>query len=177
MRVIVRHTSYYDWVAVPPDTKVTPADVAAGLAKPDTRGLGFLMRVTKKAEAPEGTYTMVHVREDDIIHKILNSMHPNQGRLPIGRKEALAQLLAANVMPNHAHPKHVTGFEVEDDGPDEKLFRSIVEPLTKVARGGTNEMVVDPDDLDRLVGLYTEAPKPEHHVAHLRAKFGVKEAS
>jgi hypothetical protein len=173
MRVVVHHHSYYDWEPVPPDVRVTPEDLASGHAKPDARGMGFLMRVTKKAP-PEGTHTLVTVREDDIIHKMMHNLHPAQGRVTVTRREALAQLLVSQVMPNHAHPKHITDFEVEDDGPNEELFHQIVEPFLTIQRGGTNEMVLDEEDFDDLLDKYMETASPKEHVEHLHVKFGTK---
>lgn len=171
MRVLVEHGKFYDFVPLEPgDPEPKPEDIAAGHIRPNARGSGFLKKVTRIAAG--GTQTMVHIPEDAIVHKMLDNLHPTNGRATITRKEAVAQILQRNSLPNHMHPKWITNFVVEDDGPDEATFRRVAEPFAKLRRGGTDEMVVE--DFDGLLAAYLEPAKPADHKAHLHGRFGLK---
>jgi hypothetical protein len=170
MRVVAQVKSFYDWESVPSDVVVTPQDIKAGRVKPAMNS-GYLMRVTKKTPSE----TTVCISEETIVQRIIHEMMPNQGCVPHSRKEAVGQILARQVMPEHAHPKFITQFRVDtDDGPDEKLFMSLVEPFTKVMHDKSGQPGISPDDLETLRVMYMEPTTPKDHVDHLHAKFNVK---
>jgi hypothetical protein len=178
MRVHVELSHFYDRVPVPPDVKVTDADLASGRVIVGRDG-GRLMKITREAFIKPKHECFVALSERDIVNKIVHAyLPPPQGTgTKIDRKEAVARILAEHVMPDQAHPKHMLGFTVEDDGPDEKLFRAEVEPLTKIASDRTGDPIVDPADFDALLAGYMSPATSDHHVAQLHAKFGVKRAS
>ncbi len=171
MRVTVQVSAYYDWERVPADVEVTPKDIKAGRVKPAANG-GHLMRVKKSAD----TYTQCQIAEHTIIARIIHEMMPAQGCVPHSRKEAVAQILARNVMPDHAHPTFIRGFEVEDDGPDEKLFLELIEPYTKATHDASGQPLIPPESVQDLLGRYMEKVPPQEHVDHLHAKFNVKKS-
>jgi len=175
MRVHVELSHFYDQSPVPPDVKVTAADLAAGRVKVGRDGR-YTMRVVRETFIKPKHECMVTVAERDVVNKLVHAyLPPPQGTgTKITRKEAVARLLAEHVMPEHAHPKHMLGFTVEDDGPDEAFFRAEVEPLTKIVSERTGDPIVDPKDFDELLSLYLSPAPATDHVEHLHAKFGVK---
>jgi hypothetical protein len=171
MRVVTQISSFYDWEPVPADVKVTPQDIKAGRVKPSANG-GYLMRVTRKHPTENTTL----ISEETIIRRIIHEMMPNQGCVPHSRTEAIGQIMARQVMPDQAHPKFMTGFQIDDDGPDEKLFLALVTPYTKVTHEQSGRLLIDPEDVPMLLAKYMEKTTPQNHVDHLCAKFSVKKA-
>jgi len=169
MRVTVQVSAYYDWERVPPDVEVTPKDVKSGRVKPAANG-GYLMRVKKVAD----TYTQACLSESTIIARIIHEMMPLQGCVPHSRKDAIGQLLARNIMPDHAHPGFMKGFTVEDDGPDEALFHSMIAPFTTATHEASGQLLIPPEAVQDLLAGYMEKVTPQEHVDHLHVKFNVK---
>ena len=170
MRVTTKLTAFYDWQKVPPEVEVTADDVSSGAVKPAANG-GYLARCTVKMDTHNDTY----ISEESIIARIIHEMMPNQGCVPHSRKEAVAQILARQVMPDQAHPKFMSGFEVHDDGgPDEALFNKMVEPYTKSLHKKSGKLLIDPEDLANLKALYLEKVSVQEHVEGLHKKFNVK---
>lgn len=170
MRVTVQVSAYYDWEKVEQDVVVTEKDVKSGRVKPAANG-GYLMRVKKTAD----TYTQCFITESTIIARIIHEMMPLQGCVPHSRKEAIGQLLARNIMPDHAHPSFMRGFTVEDDGPDEKLFHDMVAPYQAAVHEASGQPLLPSDEsFSELLAAYMEKVTPQEHVDHLHAKFNVK---
>lgn len=110
MRITVHLSACYDWVPVPPDVVVAPADVAAGLAKVGARG-EHLMRVPKKGD----THTTILLPEQQILAKILHEkLRPGGGRI-LSRKEAVEQYVAEHCLATETQRPWIKGFEVHDD--------------------------------------------------------------
>lgn len=168
MRIVVDVKSFYDWAPVPADVQVTPKDIAAGRVKPDARGVSHLMRVTRRI----ASQTTVLPSEGQIIRRVIHHLMPNQGGVALSRKEALADHVN-QVMVEQASPKHMTSFTVEDDGPDEKLLREMLEPYTTALHDRSGDPLVDPARIAEIVAKYLEPAKADDHVDHLHAKFGV----
>jgi hypothetical protein len=125
MRVTVSVKKFYDWEPVPGDVVVTQQDISSEKVKPAANG-GWLMKVTKNLE----THTQVNLPEEQIIAKIIHDRTRPEGGRVLTRKQAVAFYLSENVMPHHAHRSWITGFEVHDDGPDEKMARAMLAPHT-----------------------------------------------
>jgi hypothetical protein len=200
MRLILHHTKFYDWVPVPSGTKITQADIASGRVKPDAREDRWRMRVA--IEQP--THTMIGLPESQIIAKIIyEKCRPDGMRAALTRRQAVTAYVAAHTLPNHAHHSWLTGVEVHDDGPDEKLFRAIVAPhlvaesarvsgckahsyantAKKCAACGHNEGVsvatepnISPLDLQEHLAAYMEPAKAEDFVEHLVKTLKIKAA-
>lgn len=185
MRVIISLKSHYEWDEIPADVEVTQNDIKAGLVIPSRGATGDIhkkspldpkdwrARVVRKRD----THNVLAISEETLVQRIVHDYKaPPQGNgVMLTRKEAIGTLLAENVLHTMAHPRHITGFEVEcDDGPDEALFRSIVTPLTTAISARTKEPIVHPEDFDALLAKYLETHTVEAHVDHLHAKFGVK---
>lgn len=164
MRVVVRHTKFYDWEPVPSDVTVTDADKASGRVKPAGRGGGWLMRVTKEPEG--GTHTEIHVPEHQVVAKIIHDKCRPEGGRTLSRKQALAMYLSEHVLPHHAHRSWITGFEVHDDGPDEQLARAM---LAEHVKSGS----VPAEDVEAHLAAYKETADGAAHAAHLCAHFRV----
>ncbi len=172
MRVVVQVSAHYDWERVPADVEVTPADIKSSRVKPSANG-GYTMKVVRKPE--EGSWTLACISEEAIVQRIIHEMMPNQGCVPHTRVEAVGQIMARQVMPDHAHPKFMKSFVVEcDDGPDEAFFRKMVTPFTTATHQASGQPLIDPDDLEPLVAKYMEKASPQDHIDHLHAKFHVK---
>jgi hypothetical protein len=77
-------------------------------------------------------------------------------------------------MPDQAHPKYITGFQVDDDDPDEKLFLTLVTPYTKVTHEQSGQPLIDPEDMPMLLAKYMGKTTPQNHIDHLHTKFSVK---
>lgn len=172
MRVVVHVSAFYNWEPIPADVKVTEADIKSGRVKPAADG-GMTMRVTRK----QASHTTVLVPEHEIIARALFELVPRPGLRKLGavnRREALAELLDANIMPEHAHPKHFLGFEVEnDDGPDEAAFRAELARIGEATHHITGEPLVDPSEVEAIVAKYLEPVTHAEHVNHLHARFKV----
>ena len=121
MRIIVHVNKCYDWVPVPSDVTVTQADIAAERVKPASGG-GWLMKITKNVQ----TDTVIGLPEEQIIAKIIHDKTRPEGGRTLTRQQAVAFYLSENVMPHHAHRSWISGFEIIDDGPDEKLARAMI---------------------------------------------------
>lgn len=170
MRVVIGVSQFHDWAPCPPDVKVTPQDIAARRVKPSARGEGYDIRVPR----PFPSETTIGVSEGTIVARIIHELMPQNGGRQLTRKEAVANLLAMNVMPDHAHPKHFTSIVVDtDDGPDEKLLRASLEPYTK-ALHASGVVLVDSADVEDIVAKYMEPATAADHAANLRAHFRVK---
>ena len=169
MRVTVQVSAYYDWERVTPDVEVTPKDIKSGRVKPAANG-GYLMRVKKVAD----TYTQACIAELTVIARIIHEMMPAQGCVPHTRKDAIGQLLARNIMPDHAHPSFMKGFTVEDDGPDETLFHAMMAPYAAAIHEASGQPLIPAEALQDLLAGYMEKVSPQEHVDHLHAKFNVK---
>jgi len=176
MRIVVHHAKYYDWQPVPEGVEVSKADIAARRVKPDNAGTGYLMRVP--VEHPTGTHTEIQAGEHTIIGKIIQAYTENgrQGEI-LTRRAAVARLLQQNVLPHHTHPKWMQKVEVHDDGPDEKLFRSLIAPHLDADHASAPGKNIEPEDVEDLVKAYLEPVDAAGHVAHLSAHFKVKEAT
>lgn len=176
MRIVVHVSAFYDWAPVPDDVEVTAADVKSGRVKPGKAG-GHTMRVTRKQKS----HTTVTVAESTLIGRIIYELIPRPGLRKLGpcnRAQAVGELLDANVMPDHAHPKHITDFQVEtDDGPDEAAFRAALAPYVEAKHHMTDEPLIDPADVEAIVKKYLEPITLDGHETHLLARFGAKRAA
>jgi hypothetical protein len=121
MHIVVKLSKFYDWEPVPVGVPVTPQDIASEKVKPNAAG-GYLMKVTKSP--PGGTFTTVHLPEEQVIAKIIHEKCRPEGGRTLTRTEAVAFYLGENVMPHQAHRTWIKGFDVHDDGPDEKMMRA-----------------------------------------------------
>jgi hypothetical protein len=171
MRVVVHVKAHFDWEPVPPDVVVTDADQKTGRVRPAANG-GWLMQVTRKRD----THTEVAISEASIIGRIIHEHMPQYGGRTLTRKQAVANFLAMNIMPLHAHPKHFTDLVVDvDDGPDEKLFREMIAPFTTSVHA-SGEMLIDPSDVEALVTAYMQSADAAAHQTHLHEHFSIKKA-
>ena len=171
MRVTIAVSAFYDWAPVPADVEVTPKDIASGRVKPNRSGQGFDMRLTRKKD----THTDIAIAESTIIARIIHELMPQNGGRSLSRKEAVANLLAINVMPHHAHPKFFKGIVVDiDDGPDEEQFRASLDPYTKAIHQTSGYPLVDPEEVESIVKKYMEGADAKAHQDHLCAHFNVK---
>lgn len=170
MRVIIEVSQFHDWVPCPPDVKVTPQDIASGAVKPSARGDGHDMKVVRK----QASHTTIAIAESTIIARIIHELMPQYGGRQLTRKQAVANLLAMNVMPYHAHPKHFRGVVVDtDDGPNEAELRAALEPYT-TAKHASGVMLIDPEDVEDIVKKYLEPASAQEHAEHLHAHFNIK---
>jgi hypothetical protein len=177
MRVLIHLKAFYDQAAVPDDVAVTPADIKSGKVKPGKFG-GYTARVTRQME----THSTVTIDERSLIQRLVFELIPRPGLRKMGpcnRRQLVAELLDGNVLPEVAHPKHITSFEVESDqGPDEALCRSTLALYTDAQHHLTGEPLIDPADVEAIVAKYMEPATHQDHVDHLHARFGVaKKAS
>lgn len=127
MRIVVHHKKNYDWMPVPDDVKKSGPDwdsaVKSGKVKPSTGG-AWIMQVVREFD----NYTTVTIPEAQLVAKIIHEKTRPEGGRTLTRKQAVAFLLSENVLPHHAHRSWLTKFEVEDDGPNEALFRAMMAP-------------------------------------------------
>lgn len=123
MHVVAHLSKFYDWVPVPEDVKVTPADIAAERVRPAANG-GYRMRVTKKGP----TYLTVHLSEEQICAKIIHEKCRPEGGRVLTRKQAIAFYVGENHLPIHAKREWITKIEVDDDGPEPELLASMLKP-------------------------------------------------
>ena len=169
MRITVDVSAYYDWESVPDDVVVTEKDHKSGRVKPAANG-GFLMKVKKV----RNTYTTVHMSEATILARIIHEMMPNQGCVPHSRMEAIGQVLARNVMPDHTHPSFIKGFSIDDDGPDEKLFQEAIAPYVASIHEASGQPLIPTEAVDDLLAKYMEKKTVQDHIEHLHSKFNIK---
>jgi hypothetical protein len=177
MRVVVHHSANYDKVPVPADVEVTKEDIASGRVKPDKANGGYTTQILRKVPS----HTTINFAESTIVAKLIYELIPRPGRRKLGmcnRSQLVAELLDDEIMPNHAHPKHYTKFEVEnDDGPDEKLCREQLAIFTNAQHHMTGDRLIDPADVEKIVAKYLEPTTHQSHVDHLHGRFGVAKAS
>jgi hypothetical protein len=179
MRVTIYHSAHYDQVPVPETVEIREADVKSGMIKPGKYG-GYTARVTRRMDS----HTFIPISEAALIARLIYELIPRPGLRKLGpcnRMQLVAELLDANVMPDHAHPEHFTGFEVEcDDGPDEALCRKMLALYTGEAEDGsgvhhlTGEPLIDPEKVDSIVAKYMEPTTHAGHVDHLHTRFQVQ---
>lgn len=182
MRVTIHLSSFYEWVDVPDDVKVTPEDIQAGIVRPMINNKPgdppkYQMQITIKAETHNGTT----IKESDIFEKIVQAYQPQGGSRHLSRREAVAELLGANVLPIQAHPSHITLVEVEDDHDDEAIhgehaeaLRARLTFLSTVTSARTRLPIIAPADIDELVEKYVEPAKSHDHAEHLHKHFRVQ---
>ena len=179
MRVFVHQTHYYDWEPVPADVKLTPADLKSGKVKPNARNDGHLMQVTKQLKDKDGnpalTHTMLALTEAGIIAHIIFRATPNQGHKILSRSEAIADLTSRIFYAQHGHRSHVLGFEVDcDQGPDEALFRAMLQPHTESKHPVSGQPTIAPSEIEERVAAYLLPATSDQHIASLHAAFAVK---
>lgn len=169
MHIVVHVNKFYDWLPVPDGTDVTEADVKAGRVKPGVNG-GWTMKVPREKDS----HTDVLMPEHAVIQTIIQAYCEN-GRCGniLTRKEAVARHLGVGVMPHHAHPKWMKNIEVEDDGPDEALFRKMLAPHLEADHGTAGGKNIDADDLEALVEAYMETLDAHGHAKHLHGHFKI----
>lgn len=165
MRITAHVHKFYDWEPIPSGVAVTEEDVRLNRVKPAAGG-GYVMRVTKIAD----THTTMVMPESMIIETILQE-HIRE-KSAITRLEAVGHHAARHVMPHHAHKSWINHFEVEDDGPNEELFRAKAAALV-AARKPSGEALIEPEDVEELVAKYLKPAMAEHHADHLHTRFGV----
>jgi hypothetical protein len=68
------------------------------------------------------------------------------------------------------------GFEVDDDPPNEELFRAKIAPYVVAKHDASGEPLISPDEVEGLVEKYMEKTTPQDHVDHLHMRFNVKKA-
>lgn len=159
MRIVIHLTSHYDWQPVPHDVVPTPEDIAAKRVKPGVNGQ-WLMRVTRKVD----THTLVTIAEEQLIIFMQGDMI--RDHVVHTRQEAIGIFLSRSVMWHHAHRNWMREIDMDDDGPDEELFRE--RALRQIAVGN-----IDADDLDEIVAAYMTPATTEHHRDHLKHHFGI----
>jgi hypothetical protein len=167
MRVVIEHSAHFDWDPVPPDVKVTEQDIAAGRVKPAARGSGHTMAVLRQVPS----HTTVSIAERDVVQKIIHAMLPQNGARAISRKDAVAKLLAENVLPQHSFPRYLTKIIVEDDGPDEATFDREVGPVVEAIHDQTGQPCIDPGAVAELKALYLEPADSTAHRRHLESRL------
>lgn len=115
MRINIDVSGYYDWVPVPPGTKVTEDDVAALRAKKMTDD-AWHMRVTMNTS----THHDVGIHEESICQRMAALEKLGRGE---SREQVVAGMLQSSLR-HHLSPSHMTKINVHDDGPIEETFRS-----------------------------------------------------
>lgn len=133
MWVIIRLSAFYDWDPIPKGVVVTEQDIAAGKVMPGMDG-GYRMRVVKRP--PAGTTRTCHISEGALVEKIIEEKSDirKAGRT-LSRNQAVAALIADQLLPNAAEVDWITGFDVHDDGPSEELLRAKLAPHTEAQHG------------------------------------------
>ena len=111
MRVTIHLNKSYDWVKVPSDVVVTPADVASGKAKIGTQG-EYLMKVPK----PGDTHTTILLSEQQLLAKIVHEKCRPEGGRTLSRAQAVAFYVGEHCLATEAHRSWVKGVEVHDSG-------------------------------------------------------------
>lgn len=174
MRVTIHLSKFYNWDPVPPGVVVTEQDIAAGKVMPGRDAGTYRMRVVKVPAG--GTHRTCHISERTLIEKIVEEKSDvrKAGRT-LSRKQAVAQLLADNLLPGEAEWDWITKVEVEDDGPHEELFRDVIATHAAAPHARRpGRMNVPVESVEAHVAAYLEAATPADHVAHLNAHFNVK---
>ena len=87
-----------------------------------------------------------------------------EGKTCYARDEALCNL----------PPCQLIGCILQGDGPNEKLFLSLVTPYTKAIHEQSGQPLIALEDVEMLRAKYMEKTTPQSHVDHLHAKFSVK---
>ena len=94
MRAVLHVSKFYSWEPIPPDTKVTPADISSERVRVAANG-GYAMRVTRQ----QASHTTVLMPEADVVGKIIHERtRPSGGRV-LTRKQAIAFALGEDVLP------------------------------------------------------------------------------
>ncbi len=174
MHAILHLNRFYNWEPVPRDVTVTPVDVASGKVMPDRNG-GYRMRVVRQGP----TFLTCCITESIIIAKIIHEktdVRRRAGRT-FTRKQAVAHVIMEHLLDGAAEWAWITSVEVHDDGPDEKLFREMLEPHTKSFHGRTGNLAIDPKDVRAHVAAYMEPATAKDHAEHLTQHFGTKAVS
>jgi hypothetical protein len=162
MRVVAHHSKNYNWVPVPADVTVTQPDIDAGLVKRNISG-GWSMRVTETRDG----HTTFTIAESDIIGQIVfEKCRPTGGRT-LTRQQAVAFFIHEMQLQHHCQRVWLTGFEVDDDGPDAELCKAVLAEHVKA--GNITEA-----DADAHMAAYAESATADDHAAHLQAFFKVK---
>lgn len=161
MRIVIHVDKHYDWEPVPDGVQVTKQDVDSLRVKPGAGGQ-MMMRVTKERT----TYTEIMLAEQSLVDMILRGTI-REGIPLMTRRQAVTTMLAREVMPHHAHRSWMQHAEVHDDGPDEKLFRSLVQ--RQIDAGN-----IDAEELEPMVAAYMEPATADDHRDHLHKHFRMK---
>lgn len=160
MIVVIHLGKYYDWEPTPVGVVPEQADLLAKRVKPGHNG-GWLMRVPKIGE----THTTISLPEAQIVHLTMQEMI--RDRRTLTRSQAVNLYLSRQVMPHHAHRSWMKRVEVDDDGPDEALFRSMI---AKHVDAGNLEA----EDVEDMVVAYLA---PSSHKESITTHFGIKEST
>lgn len=164
MVIVVHQSKVYKWVPLPREVSFTPADVAGGKVRLDLHGNPRV----RETHDVEGSHTMITLDEKTIVEKIVHDKCRPEGGRTLTRKEAVAFILSEHFAPEHFHRSWLTGkFEFHDDGPDEKLARSILE--AHVAADN-----IPAEHLEDHIAKYLEPTTHDDHANHLRKHFKVK---
>lgn len=173
MQVTVHLNGHYTHEPLPPDIKPTPDDIASGkvLARKDGGWAAKVHRdnVTTRSQ-PIGEHEIIK-------HMIAVAMpaHPVRALARgtfISRREAVEQYVR-RLQVDHYEIPDLAGFEVHDDGPDEKLFRELVAPFVGMVCGRTNRVPITMENLEAFVAKYMEPADAAAHSDHLHKEFGV----
>jgi hypothetical protein len=172
MRVHLYLSKFYNWDPVPHDVVVSPDDIASGKVMPDRNG-GYRARVVKIP--PGGTVRTCQITEAAIVSKIIHEKTDirRAGRT-FTRKEAVAHFIMDHLLEGEAEWGWITKIEVEDDGPNEALARSMLDPHTKAEHSRRGGPSIDPGHVDGHLAAYLEPVDAAGHAAHLHGHFGVK---
>jgi hypothetical protein len=115
MLVHVAVTGYFDWAPCPPGTQITQADKDALRVK-QMSDESYQMRVEMKAD----THHDVRIPELAITDRMASLEllgHPQS------REATVAEILKFNFT-HHLHTKHIVEITIDDDGPNEELYKS-----------------------------------------------------
>jgi hypothetical protein len=163
MRVTIQHNRHYDWEPVPSDVILTKAEIESEKIRPAADG-GYLMKVTKTMNS----YTEIFIPEPALFHTLF---HNDVRSLHLTRKQAVALHLNKYILPNHTHQSWMTDISVHDSGPDERVFKGLLDDHVKA---GT----IDDTEAAAHLAAYMEAPEAESHSdsirQHLMAHFKIK---
>lgn len=174
MRVILHLSRYYDWEPVPPDVKLTPADIAGPLVVLGHDPGTFRMRVEK----PGPTHRTVTIGEQTIIGMILyEKLDVRRGGATLSRKQAIAHVIQLALEDDkrcHAQWQWITKIEMEDDGPNPQLLDTMLKPHLSAIHGRRGTVHLTPDEHAAHTAAYNEPVDTAAHLAHLHAHFGVK---
>lgn len=162
MHVHIRLSKFYDWDPIPKGVVVTEQDIAAGKVMPGRDG-AYRMRVVK---IPVGGMTKrtCHISEGTLVEKIIeekSDVRKKAGRT-LTRHEAVAHLIADQLLEGAAEWDWILGFDVEvDDGPSEELMRAKLAPHTTADHGRRlGRKNVPPEHVEDHVAAYLGQFKP-----------------